>query len=163
MSEYIQHNGLWFHPETKLQVQRILAEAYENRATLRVWYGDTKTGKAWAEEYDIMGQIGRSCGRVKVPLLVAPGEDGAPAMLEHCIVRIDRVTRNTKGPGKKGATLYVHPAFSAGTWTTGPARDEGYKEAAYQNGVLTAQFKRAGSAQSYCDFMQGTAYSTAYH
>lgn len=159
----VQHNGLWFHPETPVAVRNVLAEAFHERATLRVWYGDTRTGVAWSEENDVMGQVGRSCGSVKVPLLVAPGEDGAPAMLEHCIVRIDRVTRNRTTAGKKGNTLYAHPKFSAGHWSTGAAVNEGYQEAAYLNGELTAQFRKSGSAKAYCDFMQGFAYSTSFH
>jgi hypothetical protein len=163
MNKAVHQNGLWFHPETPAAVRNVLVEAYHEHATLRVWYGDVQTGVAWSEENDVMGRLSRTCGQIKVPLLVAPGEDGAPAMLEHCIVRIDRVTRNRDGAGRKGKTLYAHPNFSTGHWEPGAAVTEGYQEAAYHNGELTAQFKKAGSAKAYCDFMQGFAYATSFH
>ena len=154
----VHHDGLWFHPETPVAVRNVLAEAFHNCYSLRVWYGDAKTGVSWADEYDVKGRLGRSCGKVKVPLLVPVGEDGAPAMLDHCVIRIDRVHNNTKG-----STLYVHPQFSAGTWTTGAAQTEGYLEGSYRDGELIAQFKKPGHAQAYGDFMTGVSYATPFH
>lgn len=45
---------------------------------VRIWLGDTQTGRAWAEENDVIGTIGRSTGTMEVPLLVEAGELAGP-------------------------------------------------------------------------------------
>lgn len=67
---------------------------------LRLHLGDER-GQSWLEECDIAGHIGRSCGSIKVPLLIPPASHGGGAILDACIVRIDSSTR----------TLWKHPNF----------------------------------------------------
>ena len=68
---------------------------------IRLYYGDAATGRCWMEEHDTIGTVGRSCGQIKIPLLVKAGDDGGGAILDHCIVKI---TDN-------GKIIYQHPAF----------------------------------------------------
>lgn len=93
----------WFDPETPFEVRRILERYRKSEEPIRIFYGDTETGRDWLEENEVFGRIGRSSGIFKVPLMIEPGESGGPAMLDHCIVRIQ--------DGKTGRDLYRHPAY----------------------------------------------------
>lgn len=152
--KYIQHAGLFFHPQTSMAVQTALANAFEGRQTVRLWYGDTVTGRAWAEEYDVLGKIGRSTGAIKVPLMVKAGEIGGPQLLDQCIVRIDIVARG-KGASR---TTYAHPSFHTGTWVVTPSDLPEYTTIVLNDGEVHARFKKPETAQRYVAFMQGTAY-----
>lgn len=152
--KYIQYAGLFFHPRTSTTVQKALAIAFEGRQTVRLWYGDTVTGRAWAEEHDVLGKIGRSTGSVNVPLMVEAGESGGPQLLDHCIVRIDIVARG-KGASR---TAYAHPSFHTGDWEVIPSDQPEYAANVLNDGVLHARFKKPETAQRYVAFMQGTAY-----
>ncbi len=164
MDRYIETRGTWFHRETSAGVRNCVIDALENRQTVRLWYGDVTTGRAWVEENDVLGKIGRSCGPVKVPLLVEPGEVGGVQLLDHCIVRIDTVTRRrTRGAvGTQtetvGKTVYRHPSFHTGTWESRPARLDGYAVEVCLDGEVQARFKNTAAADRYTTFMQGTAY-----
>lgn len=80
--------GTWFDYETPAKVRRILEQYRKNDGRLRLFYGDRITGRDWMEENDVVGRIGRSCGRQQIPLLIAEGEDGGRGVLDSCIVRI---------------------------------------------------------------------------
>lgn len=82
-------NGTFYHEETPDEVVEVLERARENRTRLTLDYGDVKTGKTWGEENDIHGYIGRSTGRIKIPLLIYnTGSTGGGAILDHCIIGI---------------------------------------------------------------------------
>ena len=163
MTQYRQGTNLWFHPQTSREVCQALEKAYAARKRVRLWLGDTATGRAWAEENDVIGRLGRSTGTIKVPLLVADGDDGGPALLDHCIVRIDTVTRRASRPGEPrtrdvGETLYRHPSFHTGDWSVTGSDLKDYAEVVLHDGAVHARFKRAGTASRYIDFMQGVTY-----
>lgn len=96
-------SATWFDARTPAEVQLVLEEARRSNNVMRVFTGDTCTGRDWLEEYDTIGRIGRSTGAMKVPLLVPKGDNGGPALLTHCIVRIIDVT--------KGVEVYRHPNY----------------------------------------------------
>ena len=156
MPNYEKLNSLWFHPETSLKVRALLESLLANRARVRIWLGDAVTGRAWTEEHDVMGRIGRSTGQIKVPLLVAANARGGPAILDHCIVRIDLTDRR----GLRGAspTLYQHPSFHTGDWSVQQSDIPEYAETVLHNGTVHARFKKEGRGQRYVNFMTGTAY-----
>lgn len=82
-------NGTSYHENTPMEVINILECARENKKRIRIFYGDTETGRDWMEIYDTIGAIGRSCGRVKIPLLIKTNRSyGGGAILDHCIVKI---------------------------------------------------------------------------
>ncbi len=115
MKEYKVFNGISFDKSTPDQVCRILANYCGNRSQrVRIFLGDTTTGKDWCEVYDTIGYIGRSTGTVKIPLLVHSSRSlGGGAILDHCIVKItiDKRTvyqhQNYHCPiEKRGSTIY---------------------------------------------------------
>jgi hypothetical protein len=124
-----------------------LETSRDRRQPIRVFYGDTKTGRSWDEENDVWGVVGRSMGPVKVPLLVHPNAHGAPQMLEHCIVGIV-----TKGSDGKARFVYRHPSLDLGTWTI---RTDGEHVWAQKNGADHARFRTEAAARRYVDFMTG--------
>ncbi len=150
--------------ETPDEVVKILEEARRTRAILRIFFGDTSTGRDWLEENDVKGRIGRSTGRIKIPLLVAANAHGGPGLLDHCIVKI-----------MQGAsTLYQHPLYNIPvltlrtittqvTPTDAPAKPDedtrlyamGYRHEVQANGEAQARFKTLQQAERYIKKMQG--------
>jgi len=101
----IIRNGTSYHDDTDLDAIRVLETARAARTRVRVHYGDTDTGRDWMDRYDVKGTIGRSTGRVKIPLLIANVRSrGGPGILDHCIVKIT-TTRKPK------QVLFVHPSY----------------------------------------------------
>lgn len=152
--EPVQVGNLWLDPRTIQPVADALNSAYSSQSRIRVWYGDTLTGKAWQEEHDVLGYVGRSTGKWKVPLLIANARSmGAPAMLDHCIVRVDRI--------EDRRTLYRHAAFHTGLFQARviPADIPDYAEAVALEGSILARFRKAGGGQRWLDFMNGNRYS----
>lgn len=134
-------DGLYFNPATPERVCYQIASAYRRGERVRLWYGDTTTGRAWGEEYDIIGSIGRSCGPVKAPLLITNSRShGGPAILDHCIVAI------TTAQGGRG--LYTHPTFSKPLYTA-------EAETVKADGKLYARCGSCTQAQRLADFMNG--------
>lgn len=70
---------------------------------LRLFYGDPETGRDWMEEADVIGEVGRSTGAHKIPLLIEPGEDGGPGILTKNVVRLMGA--------ESGKELYRHPKY----------------------------------------------------
>lgn len=142
---YQEQAGFWFQEGTPQEVRSAILQAHRLGGRVRVFYGSQETGEAWPEENDVSGCIGRSTGRVKVPLIVAPGASGGDAMLAHRVVAL----RSDAG------WLYRHPKFDPGTWGAMPGDIPGYAEVAMHNGSVHARFKKAGAAERYCQFMRG--------
>lgn len=136
-----------YHEDTPEEVKRILESClhqYDQR--VRIFYGDTKTGRDWMEEYDVTGTIGRSTGTQPVLLLVNNRRSmGGGALLTHCIVRLL----------VNGSELYRHPKYNQPELTIGPVVNEGYQSAAYEDGKLCAQFHTPQGAARWIEFMQG--------
>ena len=105
MKEYKVFNGISFDKSTPDQVCRILANYCGDRSQrVRIFLGDTTTGKDWFERYDTIGYIGRSTGTVKIPLMVSTARSlGGGAILDHCIIKITIDKR----------TVYQHPNYHA--------------------------------------------------
>ena len=102
---YKIHDGTAYHKETSHIVVKIIDEARLSNRTIRLrfYFGDTNTGRDWEETYDTTGYIGRSTGRIKIPLLIKNiRSTGGPAILDHCIVKIE------KKVGTKYVTVYSH-------------------------------------------------------
>jgi hypothetical protein len=97
-----------FHDDTNQRVKDVIVKAYNQKSTVRLFCGDSKTGKAWSEEFDTVGQIGRSTGTKQVPLLVPEGEDGGQQLIDDRIVGIWV---------KNFGFVYKHPNFRPATFT----------------------------------------------
>ncbi len=141
-----------YHKETPERIKQTTDTALLKRFRVRVWYGDTKTGKAWNEENDVTGYIRRSTGALPIPLLVHNSRcSGGSVLLEHRIIRIDDISTRI--------TVYVHKKFDAGLWTVEKNDMNGYAEIALCNGKIHARFKKLGQAKRYCQFMIGERYN----
>lgn len=132
-----------------------------NGHRIRIWYGDRETGRSWNEEYDVMGRVGRSCGQIKEPLLIANSRSyGGGAILIGSVIRVDDIAERK--------TLYQHDNFHIEKMSiekAGPdlAKD-GYTSAVMMiqdNDAISnvANFKSEESAKRWVAFMNGERYS----
>lgn len=144
----------WFDPETPEEVRQVLERARKTGTVLRIFTGDTETGRDWCNENDVIGKIGRSMGLLKIPLLVAAGEYGGGALLDSCILKIQRVA--------DGRVLYQHELYQAPNLeirahTTG-YRGKTYTHEVWRDGELMARFTSQGKAAQYVAFMHGECF-----
>ena len=157
------NNPFWVDTEYAAPgVRSALELAYANRDTdrVRIWYGDTGTGRAWQEEHDVLGYVGRSGGIHKVPLLIYSRRSrGGGAILTSCVVRIDWVSDRRP--------LYKHPLFSSGferarIGSTPPDRDRHTSlpfSVVNNCGEYVAAFESEAQALRWLEFMRGDRYS----
>jgi len=144
-------NVFFFDAGTSEPVKSALIRAYADKTRVRVWYGEQETGKAWPEEFDVTGYIGRSTGIKPIALLVHSNRStGGPGLLTACIVRIDATD---------GRTLYQHDRFNAGLWTITDQPAGEYAAAVSHDGELWARCKTRAQAVRLADFMAGKRYA----
>ncbi len=155
--EIVQHgektyqvvNGTYYHADTPEAVIRLLESARSSGVRLRLFLGDRITGKDWREENDVLGTIGRSCGPVKIPLLLrAKHSSGGPGILDHCVVKImDAQTKRV---------LYQHPKYHLGDFTIKPTQEvPDLPHQVFQGGENIANFQEAQQAVNYVKFLRG--------
>lgn len=159
LEQYLQHQeliskarkvdlGTWFHRDTPKAVRDILESAHKSGTRLRLFYGDTQTGRDWLEEFDVIGTIGRSTGTLKVPQLIASSRSmGGGAVLDNCIVRIiDTATRRE---------LYRHPQYVTPGFDLRHSSMIDHPWEVLHNGQIHARFKTAEKAKRWIAFMRG--------
>jgi len=139
MKNYKVVNGMSFDENTPDTVCKILSDYYGKQVRLRLYYGDTVTGRCWMEEYDTIGYIGRSWGPNKAPFLIKTrNSDGGGAILDRCVIKIT--------VGKH--TLYKRPNFNMPSVTT-----DGEK--VLFDGEIYANCKDEKQAARLAAFMRG--------
>jgi len=85
----VSESGTFYHETTPDEVINALELIRDRGIRVKLCYGDVKMGRQWMEEYDIIGTIGRSCGTVKIPLIISNERShGGPGILDHCILKI---------------------------------------------------------------------------
>lgn len=146
-----------YHDETPEGVINALEHARHSGERIRVFYGDTETGREWLEEWGTMGYVGRSCGRHSIPLLVHNARSfGGGGLLTNCIVKI--MTTRTK------RVLYQVPNYQAPNLTISkPPKvigkvnlyEEDYVAGVYRDGDNVANFKSMEKAERWVAFMLG--------
>ena len=147
----------YFNDETSDKVKECIEYCYNSKLRIRIWYGNTKTGVSWLEEYDVTGTIGRSTGKQKIPLLVKNSRsNGGGGILCHCIIRIDAINSRR--------TIYKHPLFNVPLLTVATNNEKKNKNKlpfiVSKNNELQARFKSEKQAKNYIGFMLGNRYST---
>jgi hypothetical protein len=81
-------NGTGYHNTTDKNVIDWLETSRKQKQKIRIWYGEN--GKCWNDENDTIGYIGRSNGKIKIPLLIQNCRSrGGSGILDQYIVRID--------------------------------------------------------------------------
>jgi hypothetical protein len=139
----------YYGPGTPAPVRKILERYRKDREReLRLWYGAPDTGYDWCSEFEVLGHIGRSCGYVKVPLLVPEGESGGGAILTACILRLMDVST--------GRELYRAANYQPPKLAVCADQRRGHLPwAVERDGTVQAGFEREADAHAYVAFMHG--------
>lgn len=130
-------NGTYYDERTPDAVVQALevARKYNDRVSLR--YGDTATGRDWLDLYDISGTVGRSCGSVKIPLLIkSKRSTGGGGILTHCIVKLV----------VNGRIAYQAPTYRAPVIDIQLSTAAGYSHAVVADGTIIANVKSERAA-----------------
>ena len=152
--EYFQDAG-WKYKENE-KLWEVLSSLVHSGRRVRVWYGDTETGRSWTEEYGVTGTIGRSTGKIAVPILVGNSRSCCGgALLDDCIIRIDDI--------KAKRTVYRLDNFhverlevAVASGTEYPYRVMQHKDSGGVQDV--AGFKDGDAALRWIGFMYGDRY-----
>ena len=141
-----------FHEDTELAVRALLDQARVEGTRIRIWLGNTETGKDWGEETDVTGFVGRSTGEQKVPLMLrSKHSSGGCEILDHCILRIMM----------DGIDMYRHPNYIPSVFVTGRVNMivghdmYGYNVGVHKDGEGVANFTIMMGAQRWIEFMTG--------
>lgn len=136
----ILDSGTAYDVKTPDKVVNVLEAALKSRQRLKIYYGDTETGRDWNEEHGTTGKIGRSTGSIKIPLLIHNSRSyGGPALLDHCIVKIKDL--------KTKVVLYQHEKYQAPKIEIAPADLPEYSNILKINGETYSRHKSLLSAQ----------------
>jgi len=99
-------NGTWYYEETDDKVIEVLENARLSGTRIRIYSGDTETGRDWGEVCDVTGYVGRSMGPIQIPILLHNARSmSGGAILTDCLVKIEHANK------RKGGILYLHPLY----------------------------------------------------
>lgn len=152
-----QPSGVYYHHDTPSAVVIALENARLLGKRIRLWLGDSETGKSWMDDYDVTGWVGNSMGPIKIPLLIHSSRShGGGAISDHSIVRLM----------VDGREVYRHPKFNQPAFTIGHGwsdeahapKDRMYKARSvgvYADGELYCGFDSESKARRWIDFMEG--------
>lgn len=148
------HNlGTFFSIDTPKKVQTILENYRRSGDKLRIIFGDLETGRDWLSENDVMGRVGRSTGMMKIPLMVADGENGGSGILDNSILRmLDVASRKV---------LYCHPKYQVPDLAITTASADAirfnpkYTHGVSRDGSNFANFTSMAKAAQYVAFLCG--------
>lgn len=167
--EYVNYNGTWFKYGKNIQNEgwkykeneklwKVLSSLVHSGRRVRIWYGDTETGRSWNEAYDVTGRIGRSSGKIAIPLLIRNARSyGGGALLDDCIIRIDDIKEKRilyKADNFHVEDMKVYEIFGDANYKYQAAKlseDSGEWE-------VQANFKTEQQAHNYVAFMRGNRY-----
>lgn len=147
--EIKQPSGVYYRDTTPSEVVHHLEVAREGDFRIRLWLGDTKTGRDWLEEWDVVGTVGCSMGPIKVPLLLRSSRStGGGAISTDNIVRLF----------VNGREVYRHPKYKLPSFAL--VFEDKHKDvpwALFVNGQKEphARFKTQAKAQRWAAFMRG--------
>ena len=167
--EYVNCDGTWFTYGKNIQNEgwkykeneklwKALSSLIHSGRRVRIWYGDTETGRSWNVESEFSGTIGRSTGKIAIPLLLKNSRSyGGGALLDDFIIRIDDI--------KEKRTIYKSDNFHVEDMKVYAIfGDANYK---YQVAKLSedsgewevqASFETEQQAHNYVAFMRGERY-----
>jgi hypothetical protein len=143
--------GAAYHEDAHPKVVELLEKARLAGHKVRVFYGDSNTGRDWLEENDVEGRIGLSMGPVKIPLMIAPRQIGGPGILESCVVRIQ----------VRGKDAWRHPRYHQPAFESKPSKYADRPHGVFADGQNIANFKTPRAREKYLGFIQGESRSAA--
>lgn len=103
ISEYYEEiGGTYFKKETSKEVVQLINQLIESKQRVRLFYGDSVTGRDWCRRYDTIGYIGRTMGEIPRPVLLKEKQciDGY-GIEEQNIVKLTIKKKNA----------YCHPGY----------------------------------------------------
>ena len=132
-------SGTAYNPNTPEEVINALEYSRENKVRIKIYYGDVETGRDWNEEHDTVGIVGRSCGNIKIPILLSNSRScGGGAILDHCIIKIKTTSGNI---------LYQAHNFKESKFEIVPSDLPEYSYNVHINGILYSRHKTERSAK----------------
>ena len=138
----------WFHLNTPVEVRRILERYRKTGIPIRIFYGDTETGRDWLEENDVVGIVARSDGIFKVPVLLESSQaSGGGAILDHCVVKLMDVECRR--------VLWAHRKYQAPAMQIVGEHLGRYTHAVFVGGHRHACFASYAKAAQWVAFMAG--------
>jgi len=145
-------NGTCYNVKTPIRVIEQLERARLGGNRIRVFYGDQETGRCWMDENDTIGTVGRSTGRIKIPLLIKTKRSyGGGAILDSAIVKI-----TVKIPGVvTPQIIYQHSNFHTPEMDVVSSHVPGCTAGVDFDHVRQANFKTRAQAERYIAFMAG--------
>lgn len=148
--KYKVYNGTWYYFNTPDKIIQILDSAIENHCRIRVFYGDTETGRDWMEIYDTIGYVGRSCGKVNIPLLIKNRRSygGCPILTDNIVkITIDKFV------------VYQHLNYHLPDMEIREASDGlkamGYNYSTFADGKNDFNCKTMKQAENHVAFLKG--------
>ncbi len=141
-----QPSGTCYHESTSDEVIRVLEGVMRSKRRIRLFYGDTATGRSWLDEWDVIGHLGRSMGPIKIPLLLKSlRSSGGSGILDHCIIRIQEGHQ----------VLYSHPDFHIGATSIRRGDMKKLPWELWIDDQLHARFEQRSSAEILVEFLLG--------
>jgi len=117
---------------------------------IRLFYGDHKSGVSWQDENDVVGQVGRSMGPKKIPILLYNRTSlGGGAILCKAIVAIK----------DKDRWLYRHTNFQLPSYTKEYADPPDGYTVCVKTDEHIACFTSDSKADRWIDFMLGKRFT----
>jgi len=141
MENYIKNGVFYFSKNTPEQIIEIINNLHKNKHSIRLFYGDQKTGKSWNEENDTIGIVGISNGEIRIPLLMKTSRSryGSPISDDSIVKLIDIKTKEI---------LYIHPTFNQSKFTA-------ISCLVLQDFITFANCKDPKQAEKLASFMNG--------
>lgn len=94
-TKYFEKNGTSFSINTNNNCANILNELILTKKRVRLFYGEQHIGEDWCERFDTIGYIGRSNGKIKIPILLSRKDSsGGFPILTDCILKIVETRTN---------------------------------------------------------------------
>jgi len=147
--EIKQPSGTYYQDTTQAAVINALERARTTHTRIRLFLGDTKTGRDWLEEWDVTGYVGRTMGPIKAPILLRNSRStGGGIISTDCILRLI----------VDGREVYRHPKYRLPIIEIGcsPVNvNQPRRYYAKVNGELHARFKTEAQAKRWAAFMLG--------
>ncbi|WP_018871480.1 hypothetical protein [Thioalkalivibrio sp. ALgr3] len=144
--------GTWFEPGTPDGVKSALELARRRGVRVRLFFGDSATGRDWLEEWDVTGTVSRSLGPLKTPILIANRRShGGGAILTRHVVRVIEIESRRE--------LYRHPDYHLPVFTIRQEGGNGPRYMVYADGRSHAGFATKKKATQFVAFMRGERFA----
>jgi hypothetical protein len=143
MGTYKKIGNMSFSVNAPDKLCELLVNLNANRRRIRIFYGDTSTGKCWNDEHDVIGYVGRTTG-IRSPILVYNNRSmgGGLILDEHVLKIVDM----------SGRVLYQVDNFI-------PSFIEATGLQVYIDGKLHANCKSNQAAIKLAQFMSGKRFA----